>query len=110
MNKNYEVIGLTCGVKQWMIIKDVIIPNTWDTVLEMLSYFFVNSMITISAVTFLFSTKITPLSLYINQYEGQMMYEEAAIISLIILFVNMIVKGIVYLIRRKIHNERMRIK
>lgn len=106
INKNYETIGLTCGVKRWHLIKDVIIPNSLDTILEMLSYFFVNSMITISAVVFLFSSKTTPLSLLINQYEGQMMYEEAAIISLVILFVNLIVKGTVYLIKRKIYNKR----
>lgn len=110
INQNYETIGLTCGIKQWRIIKDVIIPNSWYTILEMFSYFFVNSMVTISAVTFLFSTKTTPLSLLINQYEGQMMYEEAAIISLIILFINLIVKGTVYLIRRKMHKKRSMIQ
>lgn len=106
INQNYETIGLTCKIKQWQIIKDVIIPNSLETILEMLSYFFVNSMVTISAVTFLFASKTTPLSLLINQYEGQMMYEEAAIISLIILFINLIIKGLVYLIRRKIHKKR----
>ena len=106
INKNYETIGLTCGVNNLRIIKDVIIPNSIDTILEMLSYFFVNSMITISAVTFLFSTKTMPLSLLINQYEGQMMYEEAAIISVIILFINLIIKGTVYLIKRNMYNKR----
>ena len=107
---NYETIGLTCKIKQWRIIKDVIIPNSWETILEMFSYFFVNSMITISAITFLFSTKTTPLSLLINQYEGQMMYEEAAIISLIILFINLVVKGTVYLIRKKMYKKRSMIE
>lgn len=105
INKNYEIIGLTCGVSKLRIIKDVIIPNSLDTILEMLSYFFVNSMITISAVSFLFSTQTMPLSLLINQYEGQMMYEEAAIISLIVLIINLAVKSVVYLIRRRIFKK-----
>lgn len=101
INKNYEVIGLTCGVSKIRIIKDVIIPNSVDTILEMFSYFFVNSMITISAVSFLTASSTIPMSLLINQYEGQMMYEEAAIISLFILIINIFVKGIVYIIKRK---------
>jgi len=105
INKNYETIGMTCGIPKFRIIKDVIIPNSLDTILEMLSYLFVNSMVTISAVTFLFSVDTMPLSLLINQYEGQLMYEEAAIISLTILFLNLIVKGSVYLIKRYRYNK-----
>ena len=58
----------------------------------MIAYFFINSMVTISAVTFLFNTDTMPLSLMINTYEGNMMLGEAAIVSLIILFFNLIVK------------------
>lgn len=67
----------------------------------MIAYFFINSMVTISAVTFLFNTDTMPLSLMINIYEGNMMLGEAAIVSLIILFFNLIVKGSIYLINRK---------
>lgn len=67
----------------------------------MIAYFFINSMVTISAVTFLFNTDTMPLSLMINTYEGNMMLGEAAIVSLIILFFNLIVKGTIYLINRK---------
>ena len=67
----------------------------------MVTYFFINSMVTISAVTFLFNTDTMPLSLMINTYEGNMMLGEAAIVSLIILFFNLIVKGTIYLINRK---------
>ncbi len=106
INKNYEDVGSTCGISGFRILKDVIIPNSVDTILEMISYFFINSMITISAVTFLFGTKTMPLSLLINQYEGQMMLEEAAIISLIILIINFTVKLAIYLIKRKRYNNK----
>ena len=58
-------------------------------------------MVTISAVTFLFNTDTMPLSLMINTYEGNMMLGEAAIVSLIILFFNLIVTGTIYIINRK---------
>ncbi len=105
VNPNYEVVAKTCHISTFRIIKDVIIPCTKKTIREMFSYFFVNSMITISAVAFLFNTRTMPLSLMINTYEENLMLGEAAIISLIILIFNIIVKGTVYLINRKEHRR-----
>ena len=101
INPNYEVVAKTCDISTFRIIKDVIIPCSKITIREMIAYFFINSMVTISAVTFLFNTDTMPLSLMINIYEGNMMLGEAAIVSLIILFFNLIVKGTIYLINRK---------
>lgn len=101
VNPHYEAIAKTCNIPVSKIILDVIIPCTKHTIREMLVYFFVNSMITISAITFLFNTDTMPISLLINNYEGSMMLGEAAIVSLIILFFNVIAKLIVYLINRR---------
>ena len=68
VNPNYEVVAKTCNISTFRIIMDVIIPCTKKTIREMLAYFFVNSMVTISAITFLFNTKTMPLSLLINNY------------------------------------------
>lgn len=107
VNPHYEAIAKTCNIPVFKIIFDVIIPCTKKTVREMLVYFFVNSMITISAITFLFNTDTMPISLLINNYEGSMMLGEAAIVSLIILIINVIAKLIVYLInRREAKNEK----
>ena len=101
VNKDYELVAKTLNISQFRFIKDVIIPSTKGTILEVASYFFINSMITISAITFLFNTNTLPLALLINTYEGNMLLGEAAIISLIILLINIIVKLAVYLFKRK---------
>lgn len=101
INPNYEAVAKTCNISNFKIVKDVIVPCTKKTIREMIAYFFINSMITISAVTFLFNTKTMPLSLLINTYEGDLMLGEAAIISLIILFLNIIVKSTVYIVNKK---------
>ena len=105
VNQNYEIVAKTFNIGTFRTIKDIIIPCTKKTLREMFAYLFVNSMVTISAVTFLFNTSNMPLSLLINNYEGNMMLGEAAIISLIILVFNVIIKGIVYLINRKEHKR-----
>lgn len=101
VNPNFEAVAKTCNIPKLKLIIDVIIPCTKKTIREMFSYFFVNSMVTISAVTFLFNTRTMPLSLMINNYEGSMMLEEAAIISLIILIINIIVKFSIYFVNRR---------
>ena len=100
LNENLENVGKTIGVSRFRIILDVIIPQCKLTLMEMFSYFFVNSMMTISAVSFLSTTKTKPVALMINQFEAQMQLEEAAVVSLAILLVNLLIKGIVALIKK----------
>ena len=101
INPNYEVVAKSCNISLFRIIRDVIIPCSKVTIREMIAYFFINAMITISAVTFLFNTDTMPMSLLINTYEGNMMLGEAAIVSLVILFFNFVVKASIYVINRK---------
>lgn len=100
LNENLEAVGSTLGISRIKIIKDVIIPQSIGTIAEMFSYFFVNCMMTISAVSFLSTTKNKPVALMINQFEAQMQLEYAAVVSLSILAVNLIIKGIIYLIKK----------
>ena len=101
VNENLESTGQVLGIPRYRIIFDVIIPQCKYTLLEIFSYFFVNSMMTISAVSFLATRTNKPLSLMINQFEAFNMMECAAVVALMILFVNVIMKTIVYLIKRK---------
>lgn len=98
VNENLESVGLCLGVSRLRIIADVILPKVKRTVLEMFSYFFVNSMMTISAVSFLAPPAPKPVALMINQFEAQLLMESAAFVSLLILLANVIVKfGIAFI-------------
>ena len=96
INENLEDVGATLGVSRWWIIKDVLLPQSVGTILEMMSYFFVNCMMTISAVSFLANVGNKPIALMITQFEGQMQLECAAFVSLIILAVNVLMKAVVF--------------
>ncbi len=106
LNENLEGVGNTLGISRLRIVMNVIIPQSKFTIMEMFSYFFVNSMMTISAVSFLATTKNKPVALMINQFEAQMQIEAAAVVSLAILFINLVIKGTVYLIKRKVSRRR----
>ena len=94
LNENLEGVGQTLGIGRVRMIKDVFLPQCKGTLTEMFSYFFVNSMMTISAVSFLATTANKPVSLMINQFESQMQLECAAVVSLAILVANLLVKAL----------------
>lgn len=105
---NYEIVGETLGISRLRILFFVVIPNSILTLFEMFSYFFINSMITISAVSFLASIFDMPLSLLIPTFEAQLSYESAAIVSLIILIVNLIFKCIFNIIIKILMKGKLR--
>ena len=100
VNSNLENVGQTMGIGRARLMKDVFIPTCSNTLFEMFSYFFVNCMMTISAVSFLATAMNRPLSLVINQFEAQMQLECAAVVSLLILITNLIIKAVARLLQR----------
>ena len=108
VNPNLEAVGSTLGVRRWRIVLDVIVPKVRYTMLEMFSYFFVNSMITISAVSFLAPPSPKPLALLINQFEAQRQLESAAFVSLLIFVVNVLLR--ITIRGLKAHGSRKRLK
>ena len=101
INENLEDVGATMGIGRWTIIRDVLLPQSMGTILEMIGYFFVNCMMTISAVSFLSTVSNKPLALMITQFEGQMQLECAAFVSMMILVTNVVMKFVVYKVKRK---------
>lgn len=107
LNINLEAVGATLGISRGRIILDVLIPQSKATIAEMFAYFFVNSMMTISAVSFLSTFSTQPLSLMITLFEAQMMLECAAFVSLLILIVNLLLKGGVNLYKRNLRKKEL---
>lgn len=100
LNPNLEATAASLGISKLRLIKDIILPQTRATLMEMFSYFFVNSMMTISAVAFLSTLNTKPIALLIPQFEAQMLLEASAFVSLIILAVNLTMKGTAALVKK----------
>lgn len=110
INSEYEVIGETLGISKGKIISQVLIPNSVSTLVEMFSYFFLNSMITISAVAFLCTYDNQPLSILITTYEKNSNYEMQSVISLIIFFLNIAARGIFTAIRTATNSAENKVR
>lgn len=101
-NENLEDVSTSMGISKMHMLKDIYIPCTRETIIEMFSYLFVNSMVTISAVSFLANFRNMPLALMIPQFDSQSLIEATAFISVIILVVNGILKLLIYVFKRYI--------
>ena len=92
IDSNYETVADTLGISRFSLFFNVMIPNTIGTILQMFSYLFINSMITISAVSFLCTYATQPLSVSITTYENQSIWEMESVISTLILSINLLTK------------------
>jgi iron(III) transport system permease protein len=106
LNPNLEAAGATLHIDTFHLMRDVIIPQSKETLIEAFSYFFINSMITISAIAFLANRNTKPLSLMITEFDAsQTLLAPTALVSLLILLINMLMKYMEYLIKHKLRNR-----
>jgi iron(III) transport system permease protein len=105
LNPNLEDVAQSLGISRMQMLLSVFVPSTIPTIIEMYSYYFVNAMITISAVSFLANFRTMPLSLLIPQLESQSFVEGTAMVSLMILLLNILEKGIAFLVTRRLHKQ-----
>ena len=101
ISANVEAVGKVLGVPRRFIIRDVILPKVLFTLCEMFAYFFVNAMMTISAVSYLAPPAPKPLALMITQFEAQRLMESAAAISIVILVTNLLLKILLTRLEKK---------
>ena len=99
-NPNLEDVAQTLKISRMRMLFGVYVPSTIPTIVEMYSYFFVNAMITISAVSFLANFRTTTLALMIPQLESQSFIEGTALVSLMILLLNLAEKAIAFFVKR----------
>lgn len=92
MNPSWETTGALLGDSWLKTIYRVILPNASSTVIEMFSYYFINSMVTISGIIFLVSAKTSLVASKIKELQYFAAFNEIFILSLLIFATNLFVK------------------
>lgn len=100
LNSSLEAVGQTLGIPRARMIRDVFLPQTRETIVEMVSYYFVNCMVTISAVAFLANLSHMPLALLISDFDTQMLVECAALVSIVIFATNVVMKIVLAVVKK----------
>lgn len=94
LDKEYENVADSLKIPGWKTFGKVIVPLSLPAVLEIFLYYFMNSMVTVSAVVFLYSAQFKVASIAITHMEESGDIAEAAAMSLLILLINIVVRGI----------------
>ncbi|MED3550538.1 ABC transporter permease subunit [Cytobacillus praedii] len=102
MNRSWETTGELLGDSWIKTIYRVILPNSVSTVIEMFSYYFINSMVTISGVIFLVTAQTSLVASKIKELQHFAKFNEIFVLSLLIFFTNLLMKLLCdYLQKRK---------
>ena len=94
MNAGWETTAMLMGDSWPKTILRVVTPNAAASLIETFSYYFINSMVTISALIFLAGARTMVLTtkskqlLYINEYD------QVFVLSLLILATNLVAKAV----------------
>jgi len=92
MDPTWEVTGELLKDSWIQTVFRVILPNIKPTIFQMFSYYFLNAMVTVSGVIFLVSTKTMLVSTRIKELQHFAKYTDIFVLSIFILFTNLIVK------------------
>lgn len=109
LDKEYESIAESMRIPSRKIFLKVSVPMSLPAIFELFTYYFVNSMVTVSAVVFLYSADFKVASIAITHMEESGDIAQASAMSLLILTVNLIVRSI-YEISMHFNNEQRKKK
>lgn len=94
MNASWETTALLMGDTWLKTIVRVVTPNACSTLLEIFGYYFVNAMVTVSAVIFLAGARTMVLTTKIKELQYYTRFNEVFVLSLLILITNLAARGL----------------
>lgn len=92
LDREYENVADSLNIPLWKTFVKIIMPLSLPAILEIFMYYFVNSMVTVSAVVFLYSAQLKIASIAITHMEEAGDIAQAAAMSILILGINIIIR------------------
>lgn len=92
LNPSWETTGELMGDTWLKTVMRVIIPNSAATIVEMFGYFFINAMVTISAIIFLVTARTSVVTSKIKELQHFASFNEIFVLSILIFATNLAVR------------------
>lgn len=102
MNAGWETTAMLMGDSWIKTIFRVVTPNAMSSLIEVFSYYFINSMVTISALIFIAGARTMVLTTMIKQLQYVNRFNEVFVLSLLILATNLTAKGFFSWLAKKV--------
>ena len=105
VDKELDMVAKSMGINSASILKNVTIPLCLSAVLENFMYFFLNSMVTISALVFIYTASSKVAAISIVQLDDKGSTAQAAALAVLILVTNILVKVIYEFIKNRLEKR-----
>ncbi|WP_028357430.1 ABC transporter permease subunit [Brackiella oedipodis] len=99
LNNGWELTAGLLGDSWIKSIFKVVLPNSFLTLLEIFSYYFINAMVTVSAVIFIAGAQTMVLTSKVKELEHYARFNEIFIVSLMILLTNLAALAVIFGLR-----------
>ena len=110
MNASWETTAMLMGDSWVKTIARVVTPNALSTLLEVFSYYFVNAMVTVSAVIFIAGARTMVITTKIQELQYFNEFNEIFVLSILILFTNLIARAVFRRLARVSESRQSRAK
>lgn len=101
MNASWETTAMLMGDNWAKTILRVVTPNAMSTIIDVFSYYFVNAMVTVSAVIFIAGARTMVITTKIKELQYYNKFNEVFVLSLLILFTNLAAKAVFQLLAKQ---------
>ena len=109
MNASWENTARLMGDNWIKTMIRVVTPNAVSSLIEVFSYYFINGMVTVSAIIFLAGARTMVITTKIKELQHFAKFNEIFVLSLLILFTNLAAKlGFQFLANKKWTKEKRR--
>lgn len=105
VDKELDMVAKSMGINSASILKNVTIPLCLPAVLENFMYFFLNSMVTISALVFIYTASSKVAAISIVQLDDKGSTAQAAALAVLILITNILIKVIHEFIKNRLEKR-----
>ena len=94
MNSSWETTARLMGDSWLKTVVRVIMPNALSTLVEVFSYYFVNAMVTVSAIIFITGARTMVITTKIKELQHFAKFDEVFVLSLLLLVINIAAKAL----------------
>jgi iron(III) transport system permease protein len=105
LDSEFEAASESMNVPWYRTLLRVTLPMSLPTIVEIFVYFFINSMVTVSAIIFLYAPDLKPAAVAIVNMEDSGDIAPAAAMSTLIILANLIVRTLVMLVSGRLRRK-----
>lgn len=100
MNGDWEKTAALMGDSWFQTVHRILTPNALLPLLETFSYYFINAMVTVSAVVFIAGARTMVMTVKIKELQHFANFNEIFVLSILIFGFNLLLKGVIHWVEK----------